>query len=348
MRNPLLWKIFYLQEADNSMSNPTLKKIAEILGVSVSTVSRGLQQHPDISKATRQKIVELAASLDYEPNANAVQLRTRNSKLLGILVPTISNFFYDSFISAIEEQGRKNGYSIMILQSGNDPAIEADNLKLLRQNRISGLFACISPLTGDLAQYAKFKEQETPVVFFDVVPDSDTIYKVCMADASAGKLAAETLILKKKKRILAIFGNSHMSITQKRINAFSEVLSQHQPAIPITPVYATSSIEAKSITTESLQLTQKPDAIFCMSDEILIGVMKAVQENQVRIPEEIGIISISNGFIPKLYYPEITYVETNGHMLGDLAFSQMMLCLKQSIPFEEKILDVKLVDGGSL
>ncbi|MDE3252185.1 MAG: LacI family DNA-binding transcriptional regulator, partial [Bacteroidota bacterium] len=206
------------------MSNPTLKKIAEILGVSVSTVSRGLQQHPDISKATRQKIIDLAASLDYEPNANAVQLRTRNSKLLGILVPTISNFFYDSFISAIEEEGRKNEYSIMILQSGNDPAIEADNLKLLRQNRISGLFACISPLTGDLSQYTKFRDLATPVVFFDVVPENNDIHKVCMADSAAGQLAAETLIHKKKKRVLAIFGNNQMSITQKRKTAFTDTL----------------------------------------------------------------------------------------------------------------------------
>jgi LacI family transcriptional regulator len=348
LRNPLLWKIFYLQEPQDPMSNPTLKKIAEILGVSVSTVSRGLQQHPDISKATRQKIIDLAASLDYEPNASAVQLRTRNSKLLGILVPTISNFFYDSFISAIEEAGRKNGYSIMILQSGNDPAIEADNLKLLRQNRISGLFACISPQTGDLSQYAKFREQETPVVFFDVVPESETIYKVCMADGAAGQLAAEALIGKKKKRIHAIFGNNQMSITQKRKTAFTETLLRLDPAVSVTPVYATSSSEAKSITASALQQKQQPDAIFCMSDEILIGTMKALQESRIRIPEEIGVISISNGFIPKLFYPEITYVETNGHMLGELAFNQMMLYLKQAIPFEEKILDVQLVRGGSL
>lgn len=330
------------------MSNPTLKKIADILGVSVSTVSRGLQQHPDISKATRQKIMELAATLEYEPNANAVQLRTRNSKLLGILVPSISNFFYDSFISAIEEEGRKNGYSVMILQCGNDPAIEADNLKLLRQNRISGLFACISPLTGDLTQYAKFRELDTPVVFFDVVPESDALYKVCMADGSAGKLAAEALFQKKKKRVLAIFGNKQMSITQKRKTAFTETLLRQDPAVSITLVHACSSTEAKSITAKALQKKQQPDAIFCMSDEILIGAMKALQESLVRIPEEIGIISISNGFIPKLFYPEITYVETNGHMLGELAFSQMMLCLKQAIPFEEKVLDVRLVKGGSL
>ncbi|MDE3253425.1 MAG: substrate-binding domain-containing protein, partial [Bacteroidota bacterium] len=213
---------------------------------------------------------------------------------------------------------------------------------------ISGLFACISPLTGDLSQYTKFRDLETPVVFFDVVPETDDIYKVCMADSAAGQLAAEAIIQKKKKRVLAIFGNNQMSITQKRKTAFTDTLLGLDPAISITQVYATSSTEARTITGKALQKNQKPDVIFCMSDEILIGAMKALQESQIRIPEEIGIIAISNGFIPNLFYPEITYVETNGHRLGELAFNQMMLCLKQAIPFEEKILEVRLVNGGSL
>ena len=84
------------------MESSTLKKIAESLGLSISTVSRALKNHPDISANTRQKVVDLAQALDYEPNANAVHLRTRNSKLLGVLVPSISNYFYESFISTIE------------------------------------------------------------------------------------------------------------------------------------------------------------------------------------------------------------------------------------------------------
>ncbi|MCF6396859.1 hypothetical protein L2I55_26445, partial [Klebsiella pneumoniae] len=89
------------------------------------------------------------------------------------MVPSISNFFYHSFISSVEEESRKNGYSVMILQTGNNPAIELENLKICRQNRITGLFACISPDTHDIQQFLRMEDLEIPVIFFDKVPQTE-------------------------------------------------------------------------------------------------------------------------------------------------------------------------------
>lgn len=147
------------------MTNLTLKKLSQVLELSVSTVSRALKNHPDISPQTRKKVVELAHALDYEPDANAVHLRTKSTKLLGLMAPSISNYFYESFIGAVEVESRKRGYSVMILQSGDDPAIESENLRLFRQNRISGLFACITPFTEDLSHFIKMRELKIPVFF---------------------------------------------------------------------------------------------------------------------------------------------------------------------------------------
>ncbi len=330
------------------MTSPTLKKIAETLGLSVSTVSRAMKSHPDISALTRQKVMDLAKSLDYEPNANAVHLRTKNSRLLGVLVPSISNFFYDSFIAAIEEEGRRNGYAIMILQSGNQPAIEMENLKLFRQNRITGLFAAITSHTDDLSGFDKLGDMDTPVIFFDVVPEKTGIHTVCQGDTQAGQMAAATILQKKKKKVFALFGDQHLSITHKRFDAFMQTFKQDAPSIPITTAHASSSEEAKKMTEQIINSVKKPDTIFCMSDEILIGVLKALQENKIRIPEEIGVIAISNGFIPKLFHPEITYIETSGHALGKLAFTHMMHCLQAKQEPAAIILEAVLVEGGSL
>jgi LacI family transcriptional regulator len=125
------------------MTNTTLKLLAQQLQLSISTVSRALKDHPDISASTKAKVNALAQSLDYEPNAYAIQLRTQNSKILGVIVPAISNLFYDSFIAAVEEESRNNGYALMILQSSHNPENELDNLKIFRQNRVSGVFACL-------------------------------------------------------------------------------------------------------------------------------------------------------------------------------------------------------------
>ena len=330
------------------MNNPTLKKIAEMLGISISTVSRALKSHPDISETTRKKVADLAQMLDYEPNANAVHLRTKNSKLFGLSVPTVSNYFYESFISSIEEEGRKNGFSVMILQNGNDASIENLNLKLFRQNRITGLFACITPQTKDLHHFHKMKELEIPVIFFDKVPEETGLHKVCLADEQAGRIAAEAILRKKKKNILGIFGDSGLSITQKRQASFTQAILDWDEKIKFDIHYAASSGDAKKIIQKEFSNAQKPDTIFCMSDEILIGVMKAIQELEIKLGDSLSVISISNGFIPKLFYPEITYVETSGEKLGKLAFMQMMALLGGSKVLEDLTVEAVLIPGGTL
>lgn len=328
------------------MHNTTLKIISQTLNLSISTVSRALKDHPDISSKTKIRVVELANALDYEPNINAIHLRTKDNRLFGLIVPSISNFFYDSFISSIEEESRKNNYSLMILQSGDDPLIENENLKLCRQNRITGLFACISSETNNIDSFLKLKEMDTPVIFFDKVPDIADCNKVCVADALSAGMAADAIIIKKKKKVLALFGNEKLLITRKRMNAFKETMDSKAPATKLIIDFAGNAIEAENLSVQYLK--EKPDTVFCMSDEILTGVMRAVQKNGLVIPKDIAVIAISNGFIPKLYYPEITYVETSGYKLGKLAFSSMMACLGGSTFIQELTTECILVEGGSL
>ena len=330
------------------MNNTTLKKIAETLGCSISTVSRALKHHPDISVKTREKILELANTLDYEPNAFAVHLRTRNSKVIGLMVPTLSNYFYETFIASVEEESRKNGYALMILQSANDPAIEMENLKLFRQNRVTGLFACITANTHSLESFTKMSEQNVPVIYFDNVPDELGLNKVCLADERAAELAAEAIIQSKKKQVVALFGDAGLTITQKRMGKLSAMLQNKSDAIHLTIIHAGNSEEAEKAISANLAKKNKTDLIFCMSDELLIGAMKAIQINQLRIPDQVSVIGISNGFVPKLYYPEITYVETSGYKLGKLAFTHLMACLAGSTAIKELTLESVLVKGGSI
>ena len=325
------------------MNNTTLKKISEILEISISTVSRALKDHPDISAKTKLRVTELADAMDYEPNVNAIHLRTSKSNVFALIVPSVSNFFYDSFIASVEEESRRNKFALMILQSGDDPLIESDNLKLCRQNRISGLFVCLSSKTTDINGFLKFKEIGIPVVFFDKVPETANCNKICVADEIAATLAARAIIKKEKKKVLALFGDENLSITKKRLTAFVKTIGDKAS---LSLHYANNQDEAETLT--RVNLSERPDTVFCMSDEILIGAMRAIQKLQLKIPEEISVISISNGFIPKLYFPEITYVETSGYKLGKLAFSGMMACIAGSHFVMELTSESILVKGGSL
>ncbi len=331
-----------------NMTTITLKKISQVLGLSISTVSRALKDHPDISVKTKQRVMDLAKTLDYEPNANAINLRTSKSKIFGLIVPHISNYFYESFISAVEEESRLHGYSLMILQSGDDPQIEMDNFKLCRQNRVMGLFICISPKTKDIEHFIRFSEFNTPVVFFDKVPSNLLCNKVCFADADAAIIAAKKIIQKKKKNVLAIFGDKDHSITQKREAAFKSEFQNKNDDTKLIIEHVSSAEEARNVCYKYCRSKNKPDTVFCMSDETLTGVMKTLQEMHLKVPNDIAVIAISNGFFPKLFFPEITYIETNGYKLGKLAFGKMLACLAGETTTSELIQESLLVEGGSI
>ncbi|MEO7991268.1 MAG: LacI family DNA-binding transcriptional regulator [Chryseolinea sp.] len=327
-------------------SSTTIFEIAKILKLSPSTVSRALKNHQDISEVTKQRVLELAKKLDYEPNAFAVGLRTNNTHIFGVIVPTISGFFYDSFIASIEEEARKAGYALFILQSSDDPDQEIENIKLCKQNRVSGVFACLSTFTEDITDFQKLKEKDVPVIFFDKVPSQNNCNKVCLADAQAADLAANVLKKKNKKRILSLFGDIHLSITQRRLDEYQKVFAGTSSEIMITHVGNTE--ESRSKTHEVFSSKVKPDAIFCMSDEILIGVMKALEQLRLKVPDDVSVITLSNGFFPKLYWPEITYVETSGYKLGKLAYKRMMDYIEGNTADQELIIESVLVEGGSI
>jgi LacI family transcriptional regulator len=326
----------------------TLKKISQQLNLSISTVSRALKNHPDISEKTRRKVKELAALMEYEPNAFAVNLRTSKSGVLGLIVPDISNTFNDSFIAAAENYARQSGYSLMILQSGEDPLKEAENLKLCKHYRVDGILISIVSESCSADLFAKYTEAGIPIVFFDRVPSSGNYDTVCMADEEAAVLAASTLIKYKKKNILGLFGNPKLSITKKRKEAFTQVLDKESNNIQYEPRYCINTEEAKQAVSEVLSRTIIPDHIFCMSDELLIGAMKAVKKTRFSIPVDITVLAISNGFIPGLFNPDITYIETNGYELGKLAIGRMLENLKEKTAPRSILLPSRFVEGGSL
>jgi LacI family transcriptional regulator len=331
-----------------TMQQSTLKQLSESLGLSISTVSRALKDHPDISDATKKKVKELAAVMDYEPNSYAIQLRTRKSNVLGVLLPTINNFFYDSFIAAVEEQARKNGYTVMIIQSADMVEEEIAALKHFRKNMVSGLFAALSIETDDLTPFQKLHDSGVPVVFFDRVPVQSGFTKTCLSDEKAAQLAAAAIIEKQKKHVLALFGHPHLSISQLREASFLKTFKERSPQTKIQVEWPEQMEASYQAVIQAFRNKEKPDVIFCMGDMILIGVMRAIHELGLNVPGDVGVIGISNGLFPTMYNPTITYVETSGAKLGRLAFEQMMNSLHNKPLQPEVFVESVLVKGGSL
>jgi LacI family transcriptional regulator len=340
---------YYSPNSRHRMQQSTLKKLSEVLGISISTVSRALKDHPDIAEATKVRVKELAATMEYEPNNYAVQLRTRKSNVLGIMVPAVDNFFYDSFIAAIEEEARQHGYSVIILQSRHNTEIENVNMQLFRKSMVAGVFASVTTETEDMTPFLKMLEMKVPVVFFDRLPLANGFKKTSFADAAAARMAADAIISRNKKNILALFGDERLSIARIRSATLQQTITEKAPKAKLKTGYTDNIGASRDAAMAALQSKQRPDAIFCMSDLILIGVMHAIHDLQLRVPEDVSVITMSNGLIPTLYHPRITYVETNGYKLGKLAFTQMLASLSgEEYEPQELMLEPLLVEGGSL
>lgn len=323
----------------------TLKELSEILGISVSTVSRALKKHPDISSDTRQRVQDLANLMEYEPNNYAVSLRSNQSRIFGIIVPAFDNFINAPFIAAIEEEASLLEYSLLIMQSGDTVDKESNCISLFRKNRIAGLFIAITPETIDLTPFLRLVELNIPVIFFDRVPEFEACNKICFNDGNVAKIAAEAIITKKKKKILAIFNHPNLSTTKQRWKSFKETFAGQSPETLIDAAFVLNADEARKITFASLTSQTPPEAIFCMDDVILTGVINAIHETGLSAEEEQSIVAISNGLIPTMYKPAITYVETSGYKLGKLAFTRMMECLSGKTFVRKLFVESQLVEA---
>jgi len=327
----------------------TLKKLSEKLGLSISTISRALKDHPDISPATRKRVKELAELSEYEPNTFALNLRTNQSKIIGVIVPYFQNLFYEYFISALDEEVRKEGYSLLILQSGESVDTELKNLNIMKKNRVELLFVSTTENTDNIEPLMKLSAVGIPVVFFDRVPEDETYDKIRFADAEAGRMAAMRLIKGKKKHILCLFSDKpDLSIVNKRISAFRDTFRELSPKTVLDIQFQPDQETGEKIILKALGRKNTPDAILCIGDNSLIWAMKTLQKKGLQIPADIGVISISNGFVPTLYNPDVTHILTNGYRLGKLAFTRLQEILEGKTDPRELVIPAVLVEGGSL
>ena len=159
-------------------SQITIKDIAKALGISASTVSRALKDHPDISRDTKDAVNDLAKKLHYKPNAVALSLKSSKTNTIGVIIPELVHFFFSSVISGIEDVAYDAGYNVMICQSNEKYEREIINAQALLSNRVEGALISISKQTTDYTHLLSIEESGIPIVFFDRVPagfDSDRV-----------------------------------------------------------------------------------------------------------------------------------------------------------------------------
>jgi LacI family transcriptional regulator len=311
------------------MKRTTIKDIATIADVSISTVSRALKDHPDIGLSLREKIKQLAIEMKYHPNMTAVQLRKQKSNIIGLIIPEANMYFFPSVMKGISEVIQKSGYNLLVFQSNDDIQQEMDNVRFCYENGVDGLMMILTNQTDKLDHLQELKQAGIPVVLLDKVLYNNDFDEIIIDDSKATQVCVEHLIKTGCRRILGLFGNKTLMITSKRWEGFNEFIASKTELNIASECHFVGNTFKAWECVEEVYATFKPDGIFAMSDEIIAGVIPALRKLKVAIPDECSVIGISDGYLPKILDPEVSYLHHDGFNLGKMAAHHIIQKLKE-------------------
>jgi DNA-binding LacI/PurR family transcriptional regulator len=333
-------------------SQTTIKDIARALGISPSTVSRALKDHPDISPKTRKAVKELADKLHYEPNAIALSLRSRSSRTIGVVIPEIVHFFFSSVISGIEEIAYKSGFTVIICQSNEDYEKERNIIHTLMSNRVDGILVSVSKTTTNYDHFLELQKSNIPIVFYDRVlniPNSD---RVIVDDFSGAYKAVDHLIKMGCKRIAHLATSQELMIGRNRKAGYIQALKDHNIEVDEEIILRCDTDKhAQKCIPYILSLQKKVDGIFAVNDLTAMTAMSIIKRSGYLIPEEIAIVGFSNSIYSSMTDPPLSTIEQQGFEMGRKAVTLLLERIQSDEPIESRVEQIKtdlIVRGSSL
>lgn len=323
----------------------SLKDLAKELNISISTVSRALKNHPDISVELTRRVQELALEKNYTPNPLAMGLLRQETRMIGVIVPDLVTHFYSSIISGIEEYAKSQGYFILLASSDENLQKEIESVSNLLKARVDGMIVCLSKETDRFEHFKQLVENEIPLVFFDRVCLTESVPSVVVDNRHAVEQIIFHLQEQGFKRIAFISGPSHLNISLERIEGYSSGLTKsgllYDPDLLRTCNMHPD--EAVRITDELLSLSDPPDAIFGINDLMIFAVMKELRQRGISIPSEIGVVGFADDFHATFVTPQLTSVMHPTRKIGIKAAELFFMKMANSGYNEKVVLQTQLV-----
>ena len=323
----------------------SLKDIAKELGVSISTVSRGLRDHPDISDEMKLRIKALAGLRNYSPNPMAMGLLKQRTRMIGVIVPDLVTYFFSSVISGIEEVAKANGYFVIILSSYKSYLKEKENVENLMKARVEGFIVCLSQETTDYHHFEQIIESEIPLVFFDRVCLKDRVPTVSADSFDAARGITRHFYDNYTRRIAYISGPDHLNISDERKRGY--IAGLEECGLDFQEQYLEkcdlSADSAAAATRRLLSLPNPPDAIFGMNDIVVFAAMKEIRNFGLIVPRDILLVGFTDEFHATVVEPTLTSVMHPTREMGRVAahmffeLTEDMNCVPKSVELKTKL-----------
>jgi LacI family transcriptional regulator len=330
----------------------SIHDLATELGLSVSTISRALNNATDVSEATKAQVWALAEKLHYQPNSMAASLRSGRSNMLGVIVPHINGAFFPAVVHGIERLASQAGFNVMICQSSEEVAREKKHINALLKAQVDGVLVSMSSTTREFEHFEQVRRKGIPLVFFDRMPELPDVCGVVVDDYRGAYQVVEHLIAQGCRRIAHLAGPQHLNITFNRHQAYHDALLAHGLPYEKELVVTLANSRENGGATAMQQLLDgnaRPDAVFSAYDFAAAGAMRVLEERGIRVPEDIALAGFSNEPFTTMIKPQLTSVDQRGEMMGEAAVQLFLQLQKRTDTFtgQRIVLKPKLMIRGS-
>jgi LacI family transcriptional regulator len=308
---------------------PTMKRIAGQLGVSITTVSKVLNNHADISEATRARVLAKVAELGYQPNAVARSLTLRSTKTLGIVIPDLMHSFFVEIIAGIEKVANEKGYGLLLCSSNEDARKERAELEILRQRQVDAIVLASANAEGNTDLLKRLSALGIGIVMIDRDDHAEVrCDRVLTDDHEVGRLATAHLIAQGRRAIAHIAGPP-IAHAKRRADGYLAAL--RDAGITSRPEWIARGgfmdSDGHRVMKKLLALKPSIDAVFAANDPAAIGAMKAIWEAGLRVPEDVAVVGAGNIALSDMLRVPLTTVswsrDEQGQRAAELILSRM-------------------------
>lgn len=332
------------------MKRITIKDLAKMLSVSTSTVSRALSNHPDISDETKERVKSLARQFNYTTNVHARFFRKQHSRLIALILPEVNMFFTPKLIRGVNQAISSTKYSLITFLSNDSLKKEKEIVNQCLSWAVEGVLISVSKETSNLDHLNPLLETNVKCVLLDKVLNSNKYSSVTINSKEASYNAVMYLLNKGHRNILGVFGNTNFIISQERIAGYENAFRDAGIEINTESIVSVEKCKDLDNIMPILLKYQQFTAIFVMSDELLMRVMYHLAQFNLKIPNDISIISISDGVYPTLVYPQIDHIKDSGTKMGKSACKILLNLISNpnSAGNIHSIIPTKFVEKGSV
>jgi LacI family transcriptional regulator len=306
------------------MKKLTIKDIAKEFNVSISTVSKALNDSYEISEATKKKIQKYAKEKNYKPNFNALSLKNRSTKTIGIIIPTMLKYFFAQVFKGIEKKALERGYKVIACISNESYTKEVEIIEMLSNGSIDGFILSMSKETELKQEFNHFKEtieNGTPIVMFDRVAKTIDCDKIITDDFHGAQSTVEYLYKTGHKNIAFVSTLSNLHIGEQRFLGYKKGLEN--VGLPFNENLVVNILNKGYKEYESILIPffkkNKIDSVITTGESAAVAAMKAGLKSGHEIPKNLSVIAFSNGILARHSSPKMTTISQHGEQMGETA-----------------------------